>query len=589
MNFRTTIILLVVLVLVGVAVLFVRHKEENAPTETANSKKLIDLEPADVTRVVITPGGGQRIVLERATGGAGAAPAGGTGAAANAEWRLVEPFAAPAQAFEVDGLVRDLVGLQSRTQGEADKKAMGLEQPAYTVQLTGKGKDVQIAVGNKSLVGDVLYVQVAGHDKPDIVPAGRIVEELDRPAAEYRSKKLVDATATQIQQITIDQPGQPQIHVEKSGAEWQVTAPAQFPADSTAVSDLTMAIGGLNADTFASQQPSGTTSSAASSLASYGLTRPQMTVLFSTAAPATRPSTQSAVATTGPTTAPAAAMTEIRFGRAEDITQKNVYATVLPPGTAAGAAPIARVPMTSLNSFKKTPLDLRDKKVLEIKPDDVSEITLSVDRPATTQPTSKPAEQKTLHIARRKENLALGPSFTAAGGPTTGPATAPTTGPTTGPETQPSTTEPSTTQPATTQAAGPEKPKGKWVIESEGDVNADDTQVTELLDALHPLRATKYLEKAPTTQPSPTYVLQVKTVGAGGAATAGYELRVTDMGTTNPPVVQYRDLTFEVDRSILRKLEGDFKTKRPPETPAMPPSFPGGPGGFPGGLPPGAE
>ena len=51
---------------------------------------------------------------------------------------------------------------------------------------------------------------------------------------------------------------------------------------------------------------------------------------------------------------------------------------------------------------------------------------------------------------------------------------------------------------------GPEKPKSKWVIASEGDVNADDTQVSELLDALHPLRATKYLEKAPTTQPSPT-------------------------------------------------------------------------------------
>ena len=95
----------------------------------------------------------------------------------------------------------------------------------------------------------------------------------------------------------------------------------------------------------------------------------------------------------------------------------------------------------------------------------------------------------------------------SAGGPTTGPGDRALTGPTTGPETQPSTTEP-----ATTQAAGPEKPKTKWVIASEGDVDADDTQVTELLDALHPLRATKDPEKAPTTQPSPTYVLQVQNV-----------------------------------------------------------------------------
>jgi len=41
----------------------------------------------------------------------------------------------------------------------------------------------------------------------------------------------------------------------------------------------------------------------------------------------------------------------------------------------------------------------------------------------------------------------------------------------------------------------------------------------------------------------------------------------------------YNDLIFDVDRSILEKLEGDFKTKK--ATPP-PPNFSGGspPGGF---------
>ena len=86
----------------------------------------------------------------------------------------------------------------------------------------------------------------------------------------------------------------------------------------------------------------------------------------------------------------------------------------------------------------------------------------------------------------------------------------------------------------------------------------------ELLDALHPLRVEKYLETAPTTQPSADYVLTIKTVGAGGAETATYQLRITDPGGEAKLIGRYNDLTFELDRSLLKKLDGDFKTKRPP-------------------------
>ena len=174
--------------------------------------------------------------------------------------------------------------------------------------------------------------------------------------------------------------------------------------------------------------------------------------------------------------------------------------------------------------------------------------------------------------------------------PSPGPTTGPTTGPATRPTTQLASAAGSTTQPTTAPTTQSDKPPSKWVIVSQGGVDADDAQVEELLRSLNPLRATKYLETAPATQPAATHTLTVKTIGAGGADTKAYSFRITDPGTTGTPTGGYEALAFELDRSLLEKLEGDFKTPRP-APPAAPPfggGFPGG--GFPGGpgsLPPG--
>jgi hypothetical protein len=278
---------------------------------------------------------------------------------------------------------------------------------------------------------------------------------------------------------------------------------------------------------------------------------------------------------------------------------------------------IAKASITQSNIDKLTkasPLSLRDRRVVNIDPTKVSELSLRIDRPATTQPTSRPAEQIEYQIDRRKENLMLGPMLpTPPATPTTSPspatkpsassrfdiispflalagevsATAPTTqpanvSPATGPATQVSASP--STQPVAAPVLPivPPPPASKWVLQSQGGTAADDDQVKDLLDALHPLKVEKYLESAPTTQPVANYILTVKTIGAGGADTATYELQITDPGGEAKLIGHYNDLAFELDRSILKKLDGDFKTKRPPEPVSTPPSFQGG-GGFPPG------
>ena len=98
-----------------------------------------------------------------------------------------------------------------------------------------------------------------------------------------------------------------------------------------------------------------------------------------------------------------------------------------------------------------------------------------------------------------------------------------------------------------------------------------------MVSQLHPLRAAKYRESA-TTQPTATYVIQITTQAAGGAEPVKYEVRLVDPGNGQPLLGSYNGLAFEVDRSLIDRLSGDFSyTGKPaaneasPETPG--PSF----------------
>jgi hypothetical protein len=306
------------------------------------------------------------------------------------------------------------------------------------------------------------------------------------------------------------------------------------------------------------------------------------------------------------TTGPAGETTTIKFGRWEDVRKKDLYAIVNDTG------PVVTVAGTILDSFKKTPLDLRDRDVINVDPNAVSRVAISIDKAATTQPTSQPAVKKDVVLERRSEveqteqpTPATKPAAPAPAGPRpTNPQSrvdtpdgegavtlaafaepaatehateaAPTTKPAAAASTRPS------TQPTTTTA--PAKPQTKWLITSEPKGDANDTNVQALLDSLRPLRAEKYVEKFPTTQAAPTatYVVKINTRAWADEPAKQYEIKITDPGHDANPVGQVGDLNFEINRTLLDKITADFTPSKNPPTPPMPSRFPGLPGG-PGG------
>jgi len=492
MNFKTPSVLIAVLAGIAAYLFFTRTTLETpVPTKTEEAQKLIDIKPEDVQKLAIIPASGKSEVFERS----------------GSDWKMVEPYPAPAETFAVDDLVRDVVGIQSRGQADADKKAsLGLDHPAYKIEVTSKdNKTVKLSVGEKPPFGDTLAVLLDGHENPDVVNVS-LYGKLDKKPDTYRQTRLVSVSTDQVKQLSVTRKGQT-IRLLKAGNDWEIAEPKKMPADLSAVSDLLFGISGLTAHKF----PDGYTAQDA------GLTKPRVIIRYSNEAPTTNP--------TSAATRPAGS--EIKLGGYEDVTRDNIYAQV-------DDGPIATVAASTFDTFNKTALDLRDKKAADIDPDRVESLTVQIDRPATTQPTTRPADNRTFTIARSKEAPAA--------------STAPVT-----------------------------QPLSKWVFRSGGQGNADDGQVSALLSALHPLHAEKYLESAPTTRPAATFTVTVTTGPGGNSGPGEHTVRFVDPGGDARLIGSYSDLVFEVDRALAKDFDGDFKTKKVEATP--PPSRP--PSSFP--------
>jgi hypothetical protein len=112
----------------------------------------------------------------------------------------------------------------------------------------------------------------------------------------------------------------------------------------------------------------------------------------------------------------------------------------------------------------------------------------------------------------------------------------------------------------------------KWLFTSGNTGPADEGQINDLLEKLHPLHVEKYHEARPAK--GTTYTLRLHLIPASAAENAeDVTLTIVDAGMQVEGT--YKDLHFQLDRSLLDALAGDFKTKKPPA--AAPPSqFNGG-------------
>ncbi len=204
MNWKRPAIFLVLALLVAGAVVY--DRTVNRPQEKDELSKragyvLPGLEDdKGIERLRVTIKGGTKLRLERD----------------HNRWRLLEPLEVWADASSVNRIASALPDMkldegykavESSSEKPLDWKQYGLEPPAFTVEAeVAGGKTYRVQVGAKSPAGkDKIYVRVAGGEKLFIVE-NDLRRALDNGINEFRDRKVLDFTKTQVQRVAVRTP-----------------------------------------------------------------------------------------------------------------------------------------------------------------------------------------------------------------------------------------------------------------------------------------------------------------------------------------------------------------------------------------------
>jgi hypothetical protein len=497
MNFKTTIVLLVALAVVGGVFWYSQLSEKKAPDQAADQatagggRKLLDLQSDQVSGFTITDSDGNHTTLEKS----------------GAAWRMTEPVSAAAVDWQTQDLIRNLCDLRSQGRPASAPSDAGLDKPKYSIALsTSDGKTVRLDIGNRNFTGDLMFARV-DDGEVNLIDSS-LAKTLKTAADDLRDKHLLTANSLNVQQVRIITATQ-RLVLNKAGSKWKIQEPVEMPGDSEAVSSLISTIIGTEASEFVKPD--------SDDLAFARFDHPTMQVWLSAEAPSSQP-----------TTAPSGGQT-LTIGAPDSLTKDHYFVRT-------GDGLVAKIAASSLDNLKKIPLDLRDKDVVTILPEDVNAISLvkeTYSAPTTQSSSVAKPQTQTVALARRPKESpqplgpALPPNLKAGARPTAAP-------PATAPATQPA--------------------QSLWIFAAPHQTAqpVDDSKVDALLEKFNTLRADKYLEKNPNSPPQQRYLVSLET------KMQRYQVEFVRPSNGQSAYGIYDDLKFEIPTALLDALDADF-------------------------------
>jgi hypothetical protein len=192
------------------------------------------------------------------------------------DWRMTAPVDARADFSAIEGVVGRLNTAQMKalTAPDAtDLKPYGLDKPAYTVRLGAGSAQAALAIG-KSAGEGVFYAKDLSRPLIFTVESA-LVDELKKPADDFRVKDLFDARAFNINRIEATRGGQTVAFEKSKGAAkgnepppevWKQVTPSAKDVDSSKM------------DTFISALTNARATSFVDKTAGTGLDAPELTV-----------------------------------------------------------------------------------------------------------------------------------------------------------------------------------------------------------------------------------------------------------------------------------------------------------------------
>ncbi|HSM50896.1 MAG TPA: DUF4340 domain-containing protein [Thermoanaerobaculia bacterium] len=272
--------LLALLALVAGLAAFVLLFERDLPSSDERAERAKRLFPGfeaeAVTAVEIEAAGG-RLRIER-SGAPAAAESGGEAASdpePPAEWRLVAPLAARADAAAVEGLLSALAALpRVRGLDGVERAAVGLEPPRFRLRLATEAGERTLEVGAAVPASHDVVVAEAGRGELLVTSAG-FLADLERPAGEWRARELFPGRREAIERLVLDGP-EGRVVLARDGESWRLAEPVADRADRDLVAGLLTDLAALRAEAFLDAGPEAAGGFAAGTIEAHlaGVTEP---------------------------------------------------------------------------------------------------------------------------------------------------------------------------------------------------------------------------------------------------------------------------------------------------------------------------
>jgi hypothetical protein len=369
MNFKTTIGLIVVLVVVGAIWLLTpaREAREGVTNEVAPpSEEQLVFDPApafaDITRVELARADAPDLAFERIPEDERTMP--------QDDWRIVAPVTGLAESFRVRSLVTSLTQLRARAsfapgdEGAPSPADAGLDPPRAVLTLhAGDGAQYTLEIGKKSVLSNDTYVRRTGDDA--ILVAQRdLAQQLQADVAEYRSKRLINVRVDDVTAIQVAGPERT-VDLTIAGDDWVLDEPVKAYAQRSAARGLVTQLNGVRAVEFADD--------AAADRSHLGFEAPYLMMRVTTETEREVPAAESPAATQ-----PAEPETEIvtethtlRVGNFADLKRTQRYAQADDDGG------VVIVNDADVSNLIPNLDELRDPQVTRIQAADVAALTIT--------------------------------------------------------------------------------------------------------------------------------------------------------------------------------------------------------------------
>src|SRR3954463_9292495 len=193
MNWKTTTVLLVVVVALGLYIKFYESKRPGTIDAEKHARNVVNFDRDKIDGIVIQNGDDKIDLRKR-----------------DQTWRLEAPVKDQADSMAVDNLLSDLENWQKQTtmpgkEIDADKGRLaefGLNKPKLRLKLSGQGAPPEIWFGKDAAFEGRMYVRFENSKDSFIVPQS-VKKDIEKKADEFRDKKLTDLTGTQVSRMVL--------------------------------------------------------------------------------------------------------------------------------------------------------------------------------------------------------------------------------------------------------------------------------------------------------------------------------------------------------------------------------------------------